>query len=429
MKYYLKYFLLIFLLIFIGGCFERNSSTKKEMEERFEGFKKVITNAGSIPEIIPEKSLTKITIPDDSHGHKINIDEMLDSVFYVKLETTDSCLIGKIDKLLFHSNKILVVENDRRLSILLFSTDGKFISKIGRLGQGPGEYVSIRDVAIDHINKNVVVLDASGKKLLYYDMNGDFLKEQRLFYYPTSLAVLNDGSILFAQYRNVNSHIPSVVDNMLLFSENSNLTITGKTLSFTYRDKFKNIDLQSHDNFNVTASTVLFNQYFNDTIYEIKSSNKITAKYVIDMGDKNITSVFNAATTKDDFAAIVNANKHYHFKGLALETDDYFYCNINSFHSCYYSKRKEKVLYYGGGFITAAYGINDAKLRKYIRMGYPMTTFNNYFVSVISSESIEQDKNYNMQAIIKSKYRPDVEAIMSETKSDDNPVLFFYSLK
>ena len=308
-----KQTILILIIIAFGGCKFKENSSKKIMEERFKGYQEIITDAKSIPEILPEKSLTKITIPDDFRGHTINVDEMLDSVFYVKLETTDSCLIGRIDRLLFADNRIVVVEKTQRNSLLLFSMDGKFISQVGQSGQGPEEYIAIRDVAVDYENKHVIVLDDHGKKMLYYDLNGNYLKSQRLIYWPYKFAVLTDGNILFEQRRNVNSHIPPICDNILLFAEYTSLNITGKTLSYTYRDKYKNNELQSNTNLNMAGSTVLYNPYFTDTIYEIKSVNRLVAKYVIDMGNKNITSAFNVNTTIDDVMAL-------------MITDRYFYC-------------------------------------------------------------------------------------------------------
>lgn len=60
---------------------------------------------------------------------------------FIPLETNDSCLFSEIREIEIVDNKIYIIDN-KRSGLLVFDISGKFITKIGNLGNGPGEYVT-----------------------------------------------------------------------------------------------------------------------------------------------------------------------------------------------------------------------------------------------------------------------------------------------
>lgn len=385
-------------------------------EQKYAGYERIIKNKDSIPEVTPENGgLITIRIPSDLSESGINLDEIMDSMYYIRLETDTNVLIGDIDKLLFCDDIIVVVERIKRQSILLFSRQGKFIGRLGIQGRGPGEYLNFTDVAIDPRKKQIVVLDDRGEKLMYYDLNGNFINDQRLLYFVNNIAVLNDGSYLIGQRKNLNRHLPSVSDYTLLFAE-PDLNISGKSLSSAYRDQFPKNQLSSNHNFNAKKNGVWFNPLFTDTIYEISGKNVIHAKYCLDMGNKNITTMFNDQTTTDDVFDMFNTQKYFYFKGKAFETDNYVYFEINA-NQCYYSKRKNK-LYYG-----SFWKYQNAYLSSHlIEAARPETSDDHFFVAVLQPYSFMPNLRYK-------KFSSDLDPILADLKVEDNPLLFFYSLK
>lgn len=96
-----------------------------------------------------------------------NID-ILEDVSIIPLETTDESLLGEC--------RIIDVCNDKFIiqdisSIYIFNVKtGKYESKIHRQGDGPEEYVSLSDVAVDCSNQLLYVLDGKGYVKVYgYD--------------------------------------------------------------------------------------------------------------------------------------------------------------------------------------------------------------------------------------------------------------------
>jgi hypothetical protein len=102
--------------------------------------------------------------------------EITDSI---TLETNEQCLIGYIAKLHKHKDKIYVMDNYFANAILIFDLQGNFIRKIGRVGNGPGEYISLTDFTIDMQNEQLLLL-ANGRHIIYMDFEGHYIKSKRL---------------------------------------------------------------------------------------------------------------------------------------------------------------------------------------------------------------------------------------------------------
>lgn len=402
----------IILILLITAC-SIDDRQRNLANERFKGYEKITDKEEGTPEIIPDyRKMMTISVPPNLSEYGINMDNLLDSVFYVRLETNDNSLIGDIDKLLFYNDTIIVIEKIKRQSILLFTSKGKFISKVGDAGKGAGEYLSVTDVTVDFEKRNIIVLDDRSKKLIFYDLGGRYIRDQKILYFSKSISMLKDGSFLIKQLRGLNNHLPFISDYNLIFAQR-NLKITGKAISFDYRDKFSENKLESNNNFNVTKNGVIFNPSFSDTIYEIGSNNKISAKYCINLGEKNIRLAFNEKTKTEDVLKLLNTWKYYSFDGKALESDNYLYLNIDGQGFCYYSMKKD-TLYSG-----SSWEYTNNHIISYVD---PIATFNNFYVGVLQPSSIiYQLKNRKFP----TRYDP----LIKTLKIEDNPILFFYSLK
>ena len=68
-----------------------------------------------------------------------SIEHFFSGYDYVMLETNENTLLGNVERMKVDSSVIAVQDKGR---ILLFQHDGKFITKIDKLGRGAGEYLS-----------------------------------------------------------------------------------------------------------------------------------------------------------------------------------------------------------------------------------------------------------------------------------------------
>ncbi len=108
----------------------------------------------------------------------------------VKLEAKRNSLIGNIDHVIRNKNgDFYVGDYVSSKKVLRFNQYGDFISSIGTIGQGPGEYNHIFSFALNS-DGSAVLLTAT--KLIKFDKNGKLIKETRINYHALDIAIIDD---------------------------------------------------------------------------------------------------------------------------------------------------------------------------------------------------------------------------------------------
>ncbi len=93
-------------------------------------------------------------------------------VEYIALETTDEFITqGVVEDV---GNNYIVVRNYRDGDIFIFDRTGKGIRKINRFGQGGEEYSQMTKITLDEDNNEMFIKDHSARRILVYDLNGNF---------------------------------------------------------------------------------------------------------------------------------------------------------------------------------------------------------------------------------------------------------------
>ena len=105
----------------------------------------------------------------------LSLSEISENIEAIELESTDNSLLFRIEKVCY-TEEYIVIQGGRREHIWLFNKQGKFLRKIGSVGQGPGEYVSVNDVTVDTKNKQIIVT-CSNCKYICYNFEGKLIKE------------------------------------------------------------------------------------------------------------------------------------------------------------------------------------------------------------------------------------------------------------
>jgi hypothetical protein len=115
-----------------------------------------------------ENNLDKIqSVPLSTLGSKLE---------YIPLETNPDCLINSIYKVSVTDSFIVVC--DSKQGLFLFTIEGKYLRKIGKIGRGPDEYPDVNDFVIDNDQKEIFIL--STRKVCVYDFNGQFKRDFKL---------------------------------------------------------------------------------------------------------------------------------------------------------------------------------------------------------------------------------------------------------
>ena len=126
-----------------------------------------------------EKTIYEIDLSKDFTGSTCDnllLSDIVEDVEYVQLETTDDCLIGAGFFCAFTEKDIYVLNTNYK-NEELFRFDratGKFIRKIGQIGQGPKDMM--RPGAIYADNNNVYASSSATNKIYVYDKDGEFVR-------------------------------------------------------------------------------------------------------------------------------------------------------------------------------------------------------------------------------------------------------------
>lgn len=102
-------------------------------------------------------------------------------------EATDESLIGRIERIAKLEGNYYVLDRQTN-RVLVFDNEGRYLRTIGRIGGGEGEYVSLRDMAIDTYDQKIWLL-VEPSALLCYRLDGSFEKKLPLKGFANALAV------------------------------------------------------------------------------------------------------------------------------------------------------------------------------------------------------------------------------------------------
>lgn len=168
---------------------------------------------------IPPSIPPTIVINKEDCKQTYKLSDIVQEYQLIPLETSDSCLIGSVGKIIFDTTSFYLKDETSKL-IYHFDMTGKLHNTIGRRGRGPFEYLHLDDYCITK-NKNILVLDGSSKKMITYTSCGRPIALQELPFFADSFEILNDSILIFNgaafedqvvlwDYRNkkrINSHL------------------------------------------------------------------------------------------------------------------------------------------------------------------------------------------------------------------------------
>ena len=145
--------ILLLLIITLLGC----SSNKKQ-------------------EPISKSGVPVINLSEDvSTVPSLLLSESAEKLEIVPLEMTDQSMLGEIRRIQVTDYNIWI-DHGREFYIYRFSRSGKFLNKIGSIGQGPGEYTTYSTFLVDEDKKEVYII-ANTNGVLAYDFEGNFKRK------------------------------------------------------------------------------------------------------------------------------------------------------------------------------------------------------------------------------------------------------------
>lgn len=112
-----------------------------------------------------------------SEKKEVSLSELSDSMEFVLLETNDSVLMHQNAHVFYADTSDVLIRSKQ--FILRFDSKGKFLNRIGTIGNGPHEYNVIYNVSVDAVNKRLF-LYVGQKKIYIMGYDGCFQGELNL---------------------------------------------------------------------------------------------------------------------------------------------------------------------------------------------------------------------------------------------------------
>lgn len=141
---------------------------------------------------VEQKSLPlHIVIDLKENTESIRYSQFAQSVDYIELNTNDSCLISDISKIFLDEDTLIVLDQDRA-GVLVFTKDGRLVKQINDYGNGPNEFVDITAFALDSVLNQICIFDWSTQRIMRYSYNGVLLSTYHMNSFVRDFAVLND---------------------------------------------------------------------------------------------------------------------------------------------------------------------------------------------------------------------------------------------
>ena len=361
--------------------------------------------------------------PSSQPKGTLMLSELVEHIEYIPLETNDHCIVGTISSFDISDNFIVVyvVQTDE---IFLLTRTGRFITLIGRRGQGPGEYISPGSVYIDEIKKCVYVKD--GRRLLVYDFSGKHIT-------TVSNDISNNSSI--CAYLN-NQFILGTVSTRP--KEDYYVYGIWDTAMKLVKQGVKGvpIDLKLPAGSSIGVIVVspaiscyiyqglahLRESVLNDTIYQLNRSNEFIPKYIIHCGRYGMTP-----EAKGDIVHYQEVLPKYIGGMTFFETSDfllsrYYYKELMNF--CYFDKKGKKLLYF-----NSKQGITDDYAGGIDF--WPTKQINNYLYAFYDAPTLLD--RYAQQKKVATKGPSatvqKVQSVIKKLDTEDNPVLIVAKIK
>jgi hypothetical protein len=263
---------------------------------------------------------------------------------YVPLETSDECLIGYVDKTLIKNNKIYVADFHRSEAIFVFDMNGKFLFKIARKGQGPGEYISVRDFDVLS-NGYIYVFNPFKKMILIYNSIGKYVDYIQLDYYIKKFCLI-ENKIYWSE----------IYESGITFAKLAVYDMTDKNTRFLFKDKkfLESTDIINFSSYSFYYSpdnVTYYSPKFSEIIYSITKDGVYPA-----IGLKNVNmpsqEMINRWKRVEDMRERLNlfySSKYFFENAYIFETDKYIafqYCTGELQNVVIYNKFSKNTLSY-----------------------------------------------------------------------------------
>ncbi|HBB91631.1 MAG TPA: hypothetical protein DC042_07900 [Bacteroidales bacterium] len=237
-------------------------------------FLPVFLGSCSSPKVRPvEQDQIHLAVNYQNFPKPVSLGEVIRLFRMVPLETSDSCMIGRIAQIDQVGDLIFIQVMDNTQGLYVFNSSGVFIRQIGHFGKGPGEHTELVSFTFNRELTRIFLTAPAQKKIIEFTLAGQWVQDIKIDHPFSDLCFLNDSvyvatnmSKYFITLGNLRSH--QRVDTLKRYAG-----------SFRYGGQilYPSID-----------DGVLFGTSFLDTIFYIRP-DQVIPRVTIDFHPNNVT--------------------------------------------------------------------------------------------------------------------------------------------
>lgn len=397
-----------FLIFLLGGCFGPSKETSEEQNDL------------SISKMeVCRDSFRTIQVNHDRELSSFNVEEIFDSVSFIRLSSEAEATIGAIDQIILLDSALVVRDTYTSKSVKMFSKSGQFMRPIGGPGRGPGEY--IEPTFMELYDNKIAIYDQFMRRIQFYNLEGKFLKSVAFPFYSMRFHIFSDNQYLFNSISCDNDDFKPIV-NYSIFETDS----TGKFISRGfYRKKNTYESLVNQHNFFPKDSMVYYHPVYNDTIYSIHRDGSIKVEFAVDFGDRTVPEKYRNGKHKRDLRKAQASTKYLFMNGDFYLTKDYLHFSYSRAHhkcDCIYSFSTGKLVTFG-----KRYGFFPLFFANIT--GSTENAFIGYIFPIMVTNDLAGWKKLPYDSLVKQFGRPRTDLGLS-MQNEDNPIItFFYPKK
>lgn len=323
-------------------------------------------------------------------------------------------------------NHVLVVVKKYK-TLLLFDRKGKFLQKIGRIGNGPGEYVFIETACLDPFDRFIILVDPLSDQIIKYSMEGEVIQIKHFTDFseqwePDRIRLLSmDESHLALMLARPKVRADSFSQVLLL---DNDLNITDSLLK---RANDNNLSLRGWVQGHLSPSNgkLLFWENYFDTLYYLHADGRQNPRFRLIFSKDDIPDEYfndpNGSTGWDELCYI---DKIIDLPGYLILFGNY---NQDPFFTLAYSKTTQETARVGGN----GRPFSDNDLYAFPLGDIEVNYFENtlyHLMDIYSIDNRSADSLRRKKVLLPDK-RDELIRLLKNRTENDNPLLFLMKLR
>lgn len=360
------------------------------------------------------KKLNNIPIIDFNQEQNVDVSDMLE-IDFIKLETGENCLINKsIIQIEFLDDKIFVLSGGESSSLLVFDRSGKFITSIGKRGQGPREFLIITSFSVNMSGNILSIVDAAQMKVINYSTKSyEFISEQKTSNYTfLCFEYLSEDRIVWS---NIEEHNNNAAWNFIVADTNQkyiNKYVKKEFITGYHTGPLKNMykynnELYAYPAYQAVPIVYRLSESSADPVYRLQLGKyKLPPKNYLEKisgGNVNFLATLNQSDYVYNFSVFESKN-----------TLCVYYLVSEVWHIGIYSKSTGK-----------GYNYTVEEFQKMLKIGKVdqiLGIINDYVAGALLPVDLFEMK------VNGYKFSQKLQGLLTESKDDDNPILFLFKL-